>query len=76
MSTAEKLLNPQEVADMIGLSAAWVRDHAAPAAGKKARRHPVIPVIRLGSSHRAELRFRLKDVEAFLDGCYMGGDAQ
>jgi predicted DNA-binding transcriptional regulator AlpA len=62
----ERLLNPHEVADMLGMSASWVRDHAASPAGKKAKRHPVLPVVRIGSSHRAELRFRRQDIEEFI----------
>lgn len=50
-----RLLTPQEVADRLGVSQRWVRDHAS-------RRSPRIPAVKLGPL----LRFRLRDVEAFL----------
>jgi excisionase family DNA binding protein len=49
------LLTPQQVADRLGVSERWVRDHAT-------RRSPRIPVVKLG----ALLRFRPADVEEFL----------
>ena len=51
----EKLLTPQEVADRLGVSQRWVRDHAT-------RRWPRITAVKLGSL----LRFRWRDVEDFL----------
>jgi hypothetical protein len=53
------LLTLDQVAEMLGTSKAWVRDHAT-------RRNPRIPCVRLGG-RRALLRFRLQDVEAFID---------
>jgi hypothetical protein len=68
-------LTVKEVATLLKTSTAWVRDHAAPAPGKRPRRMPVIPVHRLGSYHRAELRFRLEDVHAFMASCYVDGQS-
>jgi len=51
----ERLLTPQEVADRLGVSQRWVRDHAT-------RRWPRITAVKLGSL----LRFRRSDVEDFL----------
>jgi excisionase family DNA binding protein len=51
----ERLLTPREVADRLGVSQRWVRDHAT-------RRWPRIRVVKLGSL----LRFRWADVEDFL----------
>lgn len=51
----ERLLTPQEVADRLGVSQRWVRDHAT-------RRWPRITAVKLGSL----LRFRWTDVEDFL----------
>ena len=51
----EHLLTAQEVADRLGVSERWVRDHAT-------RRFPRIRAVKLGSL----LRFRWADVEAFL----------
>jgi len=51
----ERLLTPQEVADRLGVSQRWVRDHAT-------RRWPRITAVKLGSL----LRFRWRDVEDFL----------
>jgi predicted DNA-binding transcriptional regulator AlpA len=59
MSSAYALLTLEEVAKMLGVSKAWVRDHAT-------RRSPRIPVIRLGGK-RAVLRFRPRDIESFID---------
>ena len=54
----QSLLTLDQVAEMLGISKAWVRDHAT-------RRRPRIPVVRFGG-HRAVLRFRPQDVEAFI----------
>ena len=55
-SVAEiRLLTSQEVADRLGVSERWVRDHAT-------RRFPRIRAVKLGPL----LRFRLSDVEDFL----------
>lgn len=51
----QKLLTPQEVADRLSVSIAWVRDHAT-------RKQPRLPAVKLGKL----LRFRIEDVEAFV----------
>jgi predicted DNA-binding transcriptional regulator AlpA len=53
------LLTLEQVAQMLGVSRAWVRDHAT-------RRNPRIPVVRLGGK-RAILRFRAEDLENFIN---------
>jgi len=53
------LLSLDDVAYMLGVSKAWVRDHAT-------RRSPRIPVVRLGG-RRAVLRFRPLDIENFIN---------
>jgi predicted DNA-binding transcriptional regulator AlpA len=55
----EHLLTLDQIAAMLGVSKAWVRDHAT-------RRNPRIPVVRLGGK-RAVLRFRPQDIENFID---------
>ena len=55
----ESLLTLDQVATVLGVSKAWVRDHAT-------RRQPRLPVIRLGGK-RAVLRFRPADLEAFIN---------
>jgi excisionase family DNA binding protein len=55
---AAKLLTLDEVAAQLGVSKAWVRDHAT-------RRNPRLPVVRFGD-RRAVLRFRPQDVEQFI----------
>ena len=52
---AQCLLNAQQVADRLGVSERWVRDHAT-------RRQPRIRAVKLGSL----LRFRSSDVDEFL----------
>jgi excisionase family DNA binding protein len=52
------LLTLDDVAAYLGVSKAWVRDHAT-------RRNPRIPVVRFGDK-RAIMRFRLQDVERFV----------
>jgi predicted DNA-binding transcriptional regulator AlpA len=54
-----RLLSLSDVAARLGVSRAWVRDHAT-------RRNPRIPVVRLGGK-RAVLRFRLQDIENFIN---------
>jgi excisionase family DNA binding protein len=55
LQPSERLLSPQEVADRMGVSERWVRDHAT-------RRSPRIRAVKLGPL----LRFRWSDVEDFL----------
>jgi predicted DNA-binding transcriptional regulator AlpA len=52
------LLTLDRVAELLGVSRAWVRDHAT-------RRNPRLPVVRFGQ-RRAVLRFRQQDVERFI----------
>jgi excisionase family DNA binding protein len=52
----DRLWTAQDVADRLGVSDRWVRDHAT-------RRSPKLPVVKLGSL----LRFFPDDVEAFLE---------
>ena len=52
------LLSLDDVAALLKVSRAWVRDHAT-------RRNPRIPVVRLGGK-RALLRFRREDVDQFI----------
>jgi excisionase family DNA binding protein len=54
-SRDERLLSAREVAERLGISERWVRDHAT-------RRNPRIPAVKLGSL----LRFRWADVEQFV----------
>jgi hypothetical protein len=53
------LLTLDQVAGQLGVSKAWVRDHAT-------RRNPRIPVVRFGD-RRAVLRFRPQDIERFIE---------
>lgn len=52
----EGLMNAQEVADRLGVSDRWVRDHAT-------RRSPKIPVVKLGPL----IRFRSVDIDKFVE---------
>ena len=54
-SVRERLYTSQEVADRLGVSERWVRDHAT-------RRNPRIRAVKLGPL----LRFRWADVEQFI----------
>jgi hypothetical protein len=60
-----RLLNLDEVALQLGVSKAWVRDHAT-------RRNPRLPVVRFGDK-RAVLRFRPQDVEKFINSHLLSG---
>lgn len=51
----ERLYSAREVAEWLGVSERWVRDHAT-------RRNPRIPAVKLGPL----LRFRWVDVEQFV----------
>ena len=56
------LLGPAEVAKWLGVSSAWVRDHAT-------RKSPRIPAVKIGKL----LRFRAADVKDFIrDRCSAG----
>ena len=54
-ASSETLKTAEQVAERLGVSGRWVRDHAT-------RRSPKLPVVKLGSL----LRFRLEDVEQFI----------
>ena len=57
MGDAERrLLTPREVAQWLGVSAGWVRDHAT-------RKQPRLPVVRMGRV----MRFRAGDIEEFIN---------
>ena len=53
---AEPLLTPVEVGELLGVSPAWVREHAK-------RRRPRLPAVSLGKL----LRFRRAEIERFLN---------
>lgn len=56
-----KLLSVSEVADWLGVSPAWVRDHAS------GRRIPKLPAVKLGSEDGKGLwKFIPQDVENFI----------
>ena len=55
-----RLWTLDDVAAFLGVSKAWVRDHAT-------RRQPRIPCVRLGGRQRAVLRFRPQDIEQFVN---------
>lgn len=65
-----QLLTLDQVADLMNVSKAWVRDHCT-------RRRPLIPVVRFGG-RRAVLRFRPQDIEMFITNNLLsaGVDAQ
>jgi predicted DNA-binding transcriptional regulator AlpA len=65
---SEALLSLDDVARQLGVSKAWVRDHAT-------RRNPRIPVVRLGGK-RALLRFRPQDVEQFITEHLISSESQ
>ena len=58
MTPLEPLLTLEQVAETLGVSKDWVRDHAT-------RRNPRLPVVRLGDK-RAVLRFRPEDIQKFI----------
>jgi predicted DNA-binding transcriptional regulator AlpA len=58
-SSQMPLLSLDRVAELLGVSKAWVRDHAT-------RRNPRLPVVRLGGK-RAILRFRPQDIDNFIN---------
>jgi excisionase family DNA binding protein len=67
--TDEKaLLTLDEVAQRLGVSRDWARDHAT-------RRNPRIPVVRLGGK-RALLRFRPQDVAQFITEHLISSESQ
>ena len=53
--TAAILLTPQQVAERLQVSVAWVRDHSE-------RLHPRLPVTRIGRL----LRYHVEDIEQFI----------
>jgi predicted DNA-binding transcriptional regulator AlpA len=59
-----QLLDVRQVAQALGVSQAWVRDHAT-------RKQPRLPVLRLGKL----LRFRSEDIETFVTTCQTKGRA-
>lgn len=59
-SLYERLYSAPEIAEKLGVSERWVRDHAT-------RRNPRIPAIKLGPL----IRFRWQDVQSFLAECIL-----
>jgi Helix-turn-helix domain len=59
------LLGPADVAKWLGVSVAWVRDHAT-------RKSPRIPAVKAGKL----LRFRRVDVKDFIQDCWHAGDVR
>lgn len=59
------LLAPAEVAKWLGVSVAWVRDHAT-------RKSPRLPAVKAGKL----LRFRPNDVKGFIQDCWHAGDVR
>ena len=57
------LVGPAEVAKWLGVSVAWVRDHAT-------RKSPRIPSVKVGKL----LRFRPDDVKGMIQDCRDRGD--
>lgn len=55
--TVAILLTPQQVAERLQVSVAWVRDHSE-------RLHPRLPVTRIGRL----LRYHVEDIEHFIQG--------
>jgi hypothetical protein len=55
------LLAPSDVAKWLGVSSAWVRDHAT-------RKSPRIPAVKVGKL----LRFRPTDIREFIRDCSSG----
>jgi len=60
-----RLLGPAEVAEWLGVSVAWVRDHAT-------RKSPRIPAVKAGKL----LRFRPVDVQGFIKHYWRSGDLE
>lgn len=56
MTDREKLLTVEDVAQWLGVSPAWCRDHSS-------RKSPRLPVVRVGKL----LRFRAADVEKWVE---------
>lgn len=50
------LMNPNQVAKWLGVSAGWVRDHAT-------RKTPRLPAIKIGK----HLRFQAEDIREFIE---------
>jgi len=59
--TSDPLLTPEQVADRLGVSVDWVRDHSS-------RKNPRLPVIRLGcgQGRKGLLRYRASEIERFI----------
>jgi Helix-turn-helix domain len=57
----KRLLDVSEIAEWLGVSNGWVRDHAS------GRRHPRLPAVKLGPSRGKGLwKFREEDVQQFI----------
>lgn len=59
--TRQRLLSVDEVAEWLGVSTVWVRDHAA------GRRRPKLPAVKLGQDGGKGLwKFQAGDIENFI----------
>ena len=61
MTSKPKLLTVPQVAERIGMSEQWVRDHTAAEDGSS-RRRPTLPCVRFGRS----IRYREDQIEQFI----------
>jgi predicted DNA-binding transcriptional regulator AlpA len=58
----ERLIDAVAVAEMLAVSQSWVRDHTPRDKGKRSRRRPELPVVRLGGA----VRYRPSAIDEFL----------
>lgn len=66
-TTRQRLLSVSEVAEWLGVSPAWVRDHA------QGRRLPQLPAVKLGENDGKGLwKFLEADIEQFIQTCRRG----
>jgi predicted DNA-binding transcriptional regulator AlpA len=57
-----KLLDVKAVAEMLGVSQSWVRDHSGPNAAE-----PRLPAMKLGGGKTSLVRYHFEDIQAFIE---------
>jgi predicted DNA-binding transcriptional regulator AlpA len=57
-----KLLNTEQVAEMLNVSESWVREHSLPNGPE-----PRVPSMKLGAGKTAAVRFHPADIQAFVE---------
>lgn len=67
----DEIMTADEVAAMLRVTQAWLKDHQS-VNGRPARRRPYVPAVKFGVDRRSPVRFRRSDVAQFIQAVTQG----